>query len=89
MSSIITAGDATNGVSLTAGSNGTLILQSGLAGAKVNALVLAATGALSLAGQAVGTTVGAAGAASALPANPLGYLTLVVNGTTVRLPYYN
>ena len=44
MSSLITAGDATNGVSLTAGSNGVLTLQSGLAGNKVNALVLAADG---------------------------------------------
>ena len=46
MSSIITAGDATNGVSLTAGSNGVLTLQSGLAGAKVNAAVAAADGTL-------------------------------------------
>lgn len=35
------------------------------------------------------TTVGAAGAASALPAAPLGYLQIVVNGTTVKVPYYN
>jgi len=44
MSSLITAGDATNGVSLTAGSNGTLIIRSGLAGAKVDALSIAADG---------------------------------------------
>jgi len=48
MPSIITAGDATNGASLTAGSNGTLIIRSGLAGAKVNALVLAASGTATL-----------------------------------------
>ncbi len=39
--------------------------------------------------QTVGTTVGAAGAASALPANPLGYLTTSINGTTCKIPYYN
>jgi len=50
MSSIITAGDATNGASLTAGSNGTLILQSGLAGAKVNALTIDAAGAVTASG---------------------------------------
>lgn len=35
------------------------------------------------------TTIGAAGAASALPANPLGYVTLTVNGAGVKIPYYN
>jgi hypothetical protein len=35
------------------------------------------------------TTVGAAGAASALPANPLGYLIAFVAGTKVAIPYYN
>jgi len=53
MSSLITAGDATNGASLTAGSNGVLTLQSGLAGAKVDALSIAAGGAVSLTGQVV------------------------------------
>jgi hypothetical protein len=36
-----------------------------------------------------GLTVGAAGAASALPATPAGYLSVSINGTTVKLPYYN
>jgi hypothetical protein len=47
------------------------------------------TALLELAGQTTGTTVGASGAASALPANPLGYLSAVLNGATVRVPYYN
>lgn len=34
------------------------------------------------------TTVGAAGAASALPANPTGYLILDISGTEYVLPYY-
>ena len=39
-------------------------------------------------GQTVGTTVGATGAASALPANPLGYITTAINGTACKIPYY-
>ncbi len=35
-----------------------------------------------------GSTVGAAGAASALPGPPLGYMTLNVNGVAVKVPYY-
>ena len=34
------------------------------------------------------TTVGAAGAASALPANPTGYAKIDVGGTTYVTPYY-
>jgi hypothetical protein len=36
-----------------------------------------------------GTLVGAAGGASALPASPLGYLTITINGAQVSIPYYN
>lgn len=36
-----------------------------------------------------GTTVGAAGGASALPATPATYLNVYVNGTSYRLPLYN
>lgn len=39
-------------------------------------------------GGSTATTVGAAGAASALPANPTGYLRVVINGTTRKIPYY-
>jgi hypothetical protein len=35
------------------------------------------------------TTIGANGAASALTANPVGYIKIKVNGTTYQLPYYN
>lgn len=40
-------------------------------------------------GSTTATTVGAAGAASALPANPLGYIVAHVGTTEVRIPYYN
>lgn len=36
----------------------------------------------------VGTTVGAAGGASALPATPTGYVTMNINGTDRKIPYY-
>lgn len=36
-----------------------------------------------------GTTIGAAGGASVLPATPLGYLNVTINGTSVKIPYYN
>lgn len=39
-------------------------------------------------GGSTATTVGAAGAASALPATPTGYLRVVINGTTRKIPYY-
>lgn len=35
------------------------------------------------------TTVGAAGGASALPATPLGYMRININGTIRKIPYYN
>jgi hypothetical protein len=35
------------------------------------------------------TTVGAAGAASALPATPEGYLVVNINGTARKIPFYN
>lgn len=35
------------------------------------------------------TSVGAAGGATALPATPLGYMTVSVNGASVKIPYYN
>lgn len=47
------------------------------------------TAIMQLYGQTVGTTVGAAGGASALPANPRGYITLDINGTGCKIPYYN
>jgi hypothetical protein len=35
------------------------------------------------------TTVGAAGGASALPATPVGYLTVNIGGTNYKIPYFN
>jgi len=52
---------------------------------------IALTGEFYIAGATTQTTVGATGAASALPANPLGYLVLYL-GTSpgkVVIPYYN
>ena len=40
-------------------------------------------------GGTVDSTVGAAGSADALPANPLGYLVAYVGTTEVKIPYYN
>lgn len=37
---------------------------------------------------ATSTTVGAAGGASALPATPTGYITININGTDRKIPYY-
>jgi len=50
--------------------------------------VLAGGGTLSLS-QSNTTAVGVAGAATALPANPLGYLRWSLAGTEIRVPYYN
>lgn len=40
-------------------------------------------------GGTVATTVGAAGAAAALPATPVGYIIINVAGTQMKIPYYN
>lgn len=45
-------------------------------------------GDLTLASPTTQTTVGAAGAASALPATPTGYLTVMLGNTPVVIPYY-
>jgi nitrous oxidase accessory protein NosD len=45
-------------------------------------------GDLTLEQITVGTTVGAAGGASALPATPTGYVTATINGTARKIPYY-
>ena len=41
-----------------------------------------------LAGNVTQTTVGSAGAATALPANPTGYQTILIDGTEYVMPYY-
>jgi len=40
-------------------------------------------------GKTTATTIGANGAASALTANPVGYLQINIGGTIFQLPYYN
>jgi hypothetical protein len=35
------------------------------------------------------TNSASTGGASSLPANPAGYVDIVINGTTYKLPYYN
>ena len=44
---------------------------------------------LVLTNQTSTTTVGAAGGATALPLTPLGYITISINGTEVKVPFYN
>jgi hypothetical protein len=61
-----------------------------LEGALVSAGAAVTVGASRIAyGGTTATTVGAAGAASALPATPLGYIIVNVAGTSAKIPYYN
>lgn len=46
-------------------------------------------GDLTLASPTTQLTVGAAGLATALPATPTGYLTVMVGNTPVVMPYYD
>lgn len=46
-------------------------------------------GDLVLASPTTFTTIGSNGAASALTANPVGYLTIMIGNTAYQLPYYN
>lgn len=46
-------------------------------------------GDLTLASPTTFTTVGANGTASALTANPVGYIVVVIGNTSVQIPYYN
>jgi len=70
------------GANAVAGSEGIAIGRGAVAGANKLALG-SATYALS-----TQTTIGANGAASALTANPVGYLEVVINGTARIIPYY-
>ena len=65
-----------------------LIASSGGASAGQGTLTVQA-GNFNLVGLTTASTVGAAGGASALPATPLGYLILQINGVNVKMPYYN
>jgi hypothetical protein len=54
------------------------------------ALAQKGTAIMQWTGQTVGTAIGAAGGAAALPATPLGYITISLNALgNVRIPYYN
>lgn len=46
-------------------------------------------GDLTLASPTTQTTIGSNGAATALTANPVGYLTVMVGNTPYQIPYYN
>lgn len=46
-------------------------------------------GDLTLASPSTFTTIGANGAASALTANPVGYITVMVGNTPYQIPFYN
>jgi hypothetical protein len=68
MPSIITAGDASNGLVVASGNDGAVVIQSGPAGAKVDALSIAASGATTLAtGLAVTGAITANSAAATAP----------------------
>lgn len=72
---------AGNGVG-TNSSGGNLTLTIGTATGSGTKGVLAMTNATTA------STVGAAGGASALPATPSGYLSITINGTPFKIPYY-
>ena len=57
-------------------------------GATFSSAAITNTGGVSYGGTTA-STVGAAGAASALPATPLGYIICNVAGVQVKIPYYN
>lgn len=46
-------------------------------------------GQLVLASPSTFTTIGANGAASALTANPVGYVTVMIGNAAYQIPYYN
>lgn len=46
-------------------------------------------GDLVLASPTTQTTIGTNGAATALTANPVGYLTILIGNTAYQMPYYN
>lgn len=46
-------------------------------------------GDLTLVSPTTQTTIGSNGAATALTANPVGYLTVMIGNTAYQIPYYN
>lgn len=47
------------------------------------------SGDIAISSGITSTTVGVAGGASALPATPLGYISISINGSVKKIPYYN
>lgn len=72
-----------SGAALVTGADGTNPVN-GVFGAGI-----ALYGHLNMQGASIASTVGAAGAGSALPATPVGYLVVNIGGTNYKLPYYN
>lgn len=65
--------------------NGVIAIGSYAVAQRSNELVLGASSAALI----TSTTVGNAGSSASLPSNPLGYLEVRLNGTVVKIPYYN
>ena len=85
--------DASNFLRIVGGSAGTVIRNSAdntslLAVANGGVVSLSATGTINWDAAQTGTTVGAAGGASALPATPTGYVSIQIAGVARRVPYY-
>lgn len=86
-----------NGVRIVRNAAGSLLVRAGdnSAVAIFGASQFRAFGAPSNGGSGVSyggttsTTIGAAGAAAALPAQPLGYININIGATTAKIPYYN
>lgn len=55
----------------------------------IDSSAAAGTGTQLVIGKGNGTTVGAAGGATALPATPLGYLSFFIGTQQIKVPYYN
>lgn len=81
------------GTAITDSSNGNLLLETSSAGRfnalTVNAATPTGTGNQVSFGITVSSTVGAAGAATVLPSNPSGYLSIDIGGAKRKIPYYN
>jgi hypothetical protein len=71
----------------TVGAQGTLGTQ-GTLGAQGTRGTQGTSGSTAFATGDTQTTVGSAGAASALPATPTGYLKVVINSVQYVIPYY-
>lgn len=80
---------AGSAVAATGAVSGASVAATGaLSGASLTVSGNASAGNLLLTGATTSSTVGAAGAADALPANPTGYVSISINGTTRKIPYY-